>query len=72
MIVMDDTGGGSLRAGLEVKIAMVNDAWRIYYGNSTAGRYVGISSYDEIADYVIGCRPKEELIGLYFKNDSTS
>lgn len=71
-VTLVDTGGGSQRAGLEVKIVMVDNAWRIYYGNSTAGRYVGISSYDEIADFVIGRRPKEDLIGLYFGGDDGS
>ena len=52
------------KGGRQIKIAMVDGKWRIYYGDEAGGRYVNVD-YDEIRDYVPCRRPRAELIELY-------
>lgn len=63
---MGDRGDGD---GRKLTIAMVDGAWRIYYGDEAGGRYVNISDYDEIRDYVLSRLPRAELIERYGLGD---
>ena len=52
-------------ADRQVELMMIGgQQCRVSYGDQAGGRYV-IVNYDEIRDWVLGLRPRAELIKLY-------
>jgi len=65
------TGNDSATADRQVELMMIGgQQCRISYGDHQKGRYV-IRPYNEIRDYVLGLKPRSDLIDLYNLGDVT-